>query len=270
MRAGLLVALYFAFMALLVVLSRSSAMAWLQADSDGDYPVNYARWGAVLIELVLYGMPAIIFANVFPLERFRWFRFGVPVSAKALLAAALGMIAFTFFADWAYTAILSMVSDPQLKEIQESLRKSSEWFQDMQNPGDLALMLFASALVPAVFEELFFRASLQQLLADWMKFSPQFAIWISALFFAFVHNNPVGFPVIFLAGVVLGYAFYWTGSLRINILMHFLFNATSLVESYFAQHSLVVAAWRPSGLFVAGCTAVAFVGFGLVLRFSKR
>lgn len=268
MRVWLLVALYFACSGLLMVLARSNALAWLSAGPDSGYPVDYARWAYAISGILTFAVPAVVFANVFPMERFGWFRLNVKVKPLALVFGVLAMIAFIPAANWLYTLILSSVTDPALKEYQEAVKTGSLWLEQMPGIPDLLVLLLTSALVPAVCEELFFRASLQQLFAEWLPNRVQLAPWFTAVIFSLIHFNPAAFPVIFLAGLMLGYAFHWTGSLRISILMHFLFNGISILENYAEQHSAAVAAWEPSGIFVAGCIAVTFVSFGLVMRFS--
>lgn len=268
MRVWLLVALYFACMGLLMVLARSNTFAWLSAGPDDGYPVDYSRWANALSGILVFAVPAVVFANVFPMERFGWFRLNVKIKPLALVFGVLAMIAFIPVADWLYTLILSHVTDPALKEYQEAMQKTSQWSDQMPALRDLFIMLLTSALVPAICEELFFRASLQQLFVEWMPNWSKLSPWFTAAIFSLIHFNPAAFPVIFLAGLMLGYAFLWTGSLRMTILMHFFFNGTSILENYAAQHSPAVAAWEPSGFFVAGCIAVTFVSFGLVMRFS--
>lgn len=57
------------------------------------------------------------------------------------------------------------------------------------------------------------------------------AIGISALFFALIHGNLwQGLPA-FILGVLFGYVYYKTGSIKITMLMHFTNNLISLIVS---------------------------------------
>ncbi|MBS7246623.1 MAG: CPBP family intramembrane metalloprotease [Bacteroidales bacterium] len=60
---------------------------------------------------------------------------------------------------------------------------------------------------------------------------PIWAIACSALFFAFIHLNPWQAIPAFLFGMLFGYVYYRTGSLRLTMLMHFVNNTFSLVVS---------------------------------------
>ena len=85
-----------------------------------------------------------------------------------------------------------------------------------------------------------------------------------------VHVDPAAMVPIFFAGLLLGYAFYWTGSLRTSILMHFAFNSVSIVLTYIDQHSAAAAAWEFPGWMIGLCAALTFVCFGLLKRFSPE
>ena len=244
MKVWLLVALYMACGGILQLASRSSALAWMSAGPDDGYPAFYGRIAWAIYTIVTCALPVIVFANVFPPERFAWFRIGVKVHPRIVVVGILAMISaslgFDQISDW----ISHAITDPSLKELQDLGTKDSQWVLQMPTVGDLLFCLFANAFIPALCEELFFRAGLQQLFSEWTK-KPHLSVFMSAAFFSFVHFDPAGFPVIFLAGLMLGYAFYWTGSLRAGIAMHFMFNAFSIVVSYFSQHSATVASWNP-------------------------
>ena len=106
----------------------------------------------------------------------------------------------------------------------------------MNSPLDLLANLFVVALVPAVSEELFFRASLQNILERWTR-SPWVAIILSSLAFAFLHLTIFKFMGILILGLALGTLFYITRNIWYNIFFHFLNNSLSLLVTYYASHS---------------------------------
>lgn len=269
MRLWLLFSLYFACGGVLQLIGSSQAMAWMSAGPDAGYPVNYTRLAEAIAGIVLFGIPAIVYANVFPPERFRWLRLHVPVKPIMLVLGALLMIAVIPGVDMIYEWGKTLIKDPALKTLQETVEKSSNWMTNMPGIGDLFICLLANALLPAIMEELFFRASMQQLFEAWTK-KPHMSVWLSAFLFSMLHFNVAAFPVILLAGLLLGYAFYLTGSLRMTILMHFVFNGTSLVIAYLGQHDAAVANWEPSAMIGLASLATAFVLFGLLFRFGNK
>ncbi|MCR4848774.1 MAG: CPBP family intramembrane metalloprotease [Bacteroidales bacterium] len=105
--------------------------------------------------------------------------------------------------------------------------------------------LLVIALIPAIGEELTFRGVLQQSLTR--RCNPHVAIWLSAFIFSFIHFQFYGFlPRMFL-GLILGYMFYYSGSLWISILMHFINNGTAVVVAYLDYKGLANVDWEHFG-----------------------
>ena len=88
--------------------------------------------------------------------------------------------------------------------------------------------LLVVALIPAVCEEVFFRAGIQNLLQKWIK-NPHAAIWITALVFSLAHGEIFSFMPRFVMGATLGYLYVYGGSLLPNVLAHFVNNAIVVV-----------------------------------------
>jgi hypothetical protein len=61
------------------------------------------------------------------------------------------------------------------------------------------------------------------------------SVWLSAIFFSAIHLDFFGFFPRIMLGAVLGYAFVFSKSLWIPIVLHFLNNATIVVAYYFYQ-----------------------------------
>jgi len=93
------------------------------------------------------------------------------------------------------------------------------------------ISLLVIGLLPAVFEETFFRGGVQNLLTRWFK-GPWVAIIFTAIIFSLIHLSYYGFLVRFALGMVLGFIFYYSGSLWLNILLHFLFNGIQVTALY--------------------------------------
>ena len=106
-----------------------------------------------------------------------------------------------------------------------------EDFLYMKGPTDLAINLLMMAVVPAVGEELLFRAGLQQYLGKITK-NGHLAIWITAFLFSAIHFQFYTFIPRFIMGAGLGYLFYWGGNITYPIIAHFINNATAVVMTY--------------------------------------
>jgi membrane protease YdiL (CAAX protease family) len=93
------------------------------------------------------------------------------------------------------------------------------------------LSMIIIALLPAIFEEVCFRGGLQNILTRWFK-GPWIAIILTAILFSAVHISYYGFLVRFALGVILGLIFYYSGSLWLSILCHFLYNGIQVTAMY--------------------------------------
>tara|TARA_B110000967_G_scaffold159322_1_gene164896 strand:- start:170 stop:1042 length:873 start_codon:yes stop_codon:yes gene_type:complete len=109
--------------------------------------------------------------------------------------------------------------------------KITKHFLKMNTTGDLFFNLLVMAIIPALGEELLFRGYLQQKICHWLD-KPHFAIIITAILFSAIHMQFQGFLPRFVLGIVLGYLFYWSGSLWLPIIAHFLNNAIAITFAY--------------------------------------
>lgn len=93
------------------------------------------------------------------------------------------------------------------------------------------LSMLIIGLLPAIFEEVCFRGGIQNILMRWFK-GPWIAIILTSIIFSAVHISYYGFLVRFSLGVVLGLIFYYSGSLWLSILCHFLYNGIQVTAMY--------------------------------------
>ncbi len=107
----------------------------------------------------------------------------------------------------------------------------------MPDIQSLLVTLIVVALIPAMGEELLFRGIIQNLFGQ--RYGAHVGIWIAAFIFSFIHFQFFGFfPRLFL-GALLGYVFYFTGSLWYAIAMHFANNAGAVIAYYAFQHGII-------------------------------
>ncbi|MBQ7014534.1 MAG: CPBP family intramembrane metalloprotease [Clostridia bacterium] len=94
---------------------------------------------------------------------------------------------------------------------------------DMNN---MWLSLLIVAVIPAIFEELFFRGATMSVLS---KEKTAAAIFISAALFALVHGSMYLIFSSFFAGVVFGITVYLTDSIYASMLTHFINNIMAYI-----------------------------------------
>ena len=103
-----------------------------------------------------------------------------------------------------------------------------ELFLKVNHPIDAVINVLVMAAIPAFCEELCFRGALQRIMIQICK-RPLTGILVAAFLFSFFHFQFEGFlPRMFL-GVLLGAAYWYSGSLWVPVLAHFVFNAAQVI-----------------------------------------
>lgn len=132
-----------------------------------------------------------------------------------------------------------------LKNVEEWMRDKEnqagemvEWMLTYTDPYSFSINIFMIVFLPALGEELLFRAVLIRYLRSIFK-NIHVAVWISAIIFSAFHFQFFGFlPRMFL-GLVFGYLFVWSGSIWLPILAHFINNGTVVVISWLNAKNII-------------------------------
>ena len=112
-----------------------------------------------------------------------------------------------------------LASEKQIESITESMLSSYD--------QHLPIVILTIALVPALFEEFFFRGVLQRL---FMKTKgAHTAIWMSAAAFSLIHFQFLGFIPRLVMGAMLGYITWLSGNWWYSALVHFLNNLAGVM-----------------------------------------
>ena len=125
--------------------------------------------------------------------------------------------------------------EEKLRAMEASAAVLTERFLQTDTIGGLFINIGLMALLPALSEELTFRGTLQQTLADGQKHTT--AIWVTAFIFSVIHMQFYGFIPRMLMGAMFGYMFVWTGGLWIPIVMHFVNNSLAVLFYFFLGQS---------------------------------
>lgn len=126
------------------------------------------------------------------------------------------------------TIATSFVAEP----IMPLLPQMPEWFEEIMTGltgGNLLLSFISVSIFAPLFEEWLCRGVVLRGLLSHTR--PASAIAVSAVFFAVLHMNPWQAVPAFLLGLVFGYVYYKTGSLKLTMLMHFTNNTMALIFS---------------------------------------
>lgn len=153
--------------------------------------------------------------------------------------------------------------------MQELLPSLPDWVGEqnmlglMQHPVGLLVV----AVVGPICEELLFRGGVQRSFLH--TFSPTKAIVFSSLLFSFVHLNPAQLPVAFILGLLLGFSYWWSGSLIAPIAIHIINNSVACMLTLLSRDddSLVHFIGGPTN---AGIAAVVSLFFLVILLLAVQ
>ena len=206
------------------------------------------------------------------------------------LAGVVAMLLMVPLIDWLTvwndSWDLGVVGD-KLRSLQEMTEGILQQLFDTASVGGLLANLLVVALVPAVCEEVFFRAGVQNLLQRWFAgrdgdgaarpWATHAAIWVTALIFSLVHGELFAFMPRFVMGALLGYLYVYGGSIVVNSLAHFANNATVVVLYWLSMRGVVdldpEAPLQLDWLLTVCCTLAAlgvlYVSLGKKMKISS-
>jgi membrane protease YdiL (CAAX protease family) len=222
-----------------------------------------------LTSLGVFVLPALVFLKL------RNKRVVSQAGSFGVFAAALSMIIMILQAPLIdFTAALNQRLDVSgfLPGLQQWMINSeteakllTDSFLNMHSGSDLVLALVVMALIPALGEELLFRAGIQSLLFQAFR-NKHVAIWLTAFLFSFIHFQFFGFLPRFLLGALLGYLFTEGGSVVYSIVAHFTNNALAVLSAFPAFAGMQAPHWFSDFPAAAVSLAVAVAGVFLLRR----
>ena len=235
------------WLAIMAVLTLIAMGAWMLLSGNSQSTVSL-KWLQFVQTVATFLIPPVLCAWLWDADRrpFAWLKMDKRVDGSLFALAVAIMIcavpAINLLADLNSRITLpeSMAAwEAKMKSMEAAAAALTERFLQVDNLGGLIINLGLMALLPALSEELSFRGTLQQLIAN----SPQLrakshtAIWITAIIFSAIHMQFYGFIPRMLMGAMFGYVFVWTGSLWVPIVMHFTNNALAVIVYYIVANS---------------------------------
>ncbi len=189
--------------------------------------------------IVFVGTPCVFFyLTAKPQCSFReYFKLNKKNDSILYILAFVALLSITPIVN--YTTLINeqMTLPDCLKEIEDLLKKMEDLAKEMtlellktDSRLTFIINLIVIAVAPAIGEELMFRGALQKTLHE--KFSPFWAIVITSILFSALHFQFYGFVPRFLLSVFLGMLYYFSGSIKLNMLVHFTNNALAVFVFY--------------------------------------
>lgn len=121
-----------------------------------------------------------------------------------------------------------------MRMTEENARRSVETLLGGSTVGDLVVSIFLIGILAGLSEEIYFRGTMQRLLAS-EKLNAHSAIWITAIIFSIFHFQFFGFFPRLILGAFFGYLLYWSGSLWLPVAVHALNNTIVVVTSWYTK-----------------------------------
>ena len=185
----------------------------------------------------MFFLPAYFTALICYRNPSKFIGFNTLINYKQILII-LGILLLTFPLSGVLAEATKMIPIPKAWEIKFKAMEAAREAQEaaLININSFSKYIFSMVIIgllPAIFEEVCFRGGLQNILTRWFK-GPWAAIIITSIIFSAVHVSYYGFLVRFALGIVLGLIFYYSGSLWLSILFHFLYNGLQVTALYVA------------------------------------
>ena len=199
----------------------------LSQDLSNQVAVNYLKLLQLFSAVGLFVTPTLLYAYFTDFDYKLLFNF----KRQSAFLVIVIMMLITPFIGWLLEMNMSIPFPDWILRLGNDSEKIVASFLKMNHLGDLLFNLLVIAIAPAIGEELLFRGYLQQSFSKWLS-NPHVAIIVTAVLFSAIHLHFQGFLPRFILGVLLGYLFYWSGSLWLPILAHFANNAQAVIFSY--------------------------------------
>lgn len=226
----------------------------------------------------LFVLPPLLFCFIFRLSILNFFKLKELRTIQLLPVLFLLFVLFlpilNFTVEWNKLLELpSWLSDLEnwMRNAEDSAKIKTDALLRMNSYTDLLVNILLIGLLPALGEELAFRGVVQQTLIG-KSSSPHWGIWGAAFLFSFIHFQFFGFLPRLLLGAFFGYLFFWSKSLWLPILGHFINNAGAvLISFYFKENGIEekieqVGATQDTNYFAL----ISLAFFGGLLYYFKR
>lgn len=231
--------------------------------------------GMLLVQFfAFFLMPSLVFAFLADPRPLYFAGFRKPDKIRFLYLGVLTIFCAYFMVAWLGMLNEQLVQHFLGKGAQDWITKGESDVDNtlknvltMKNPGELLSAIFLVGALAAVGEELFFRGILQRILIQVFR-KPWLGILLTAAVFSAVHGQFMGFLPRWILGIILGYLYWYSGSIYTSMLGHFVFNSVQIILIYYRMMEMNQATNVALGsLTVIGLVAiVAVIGLFYYMR----
>lgn len=212
----------------------------LSMQSDMSNPAYYGAFMVIqgVTTFFLFFLPVIFFAMICYRSVWKFTGSRTSTSYKQLLWV-VAILILVFPVGGALAELNRMIPIPKdwaakFQSWEDDRKLQEAVFININSFSKYLLSMLIIAILPAIFEEFFFRAGLQNIFTRWFG-GPAAAIILTSVIFSLVHMSYYGFLVRFGLGIVLGIVFYASSSIWLSVFLHFLFNGLQVTAMYIMQ-----------------------------------
>jgi len=200
--------------------------------------INLLKFLQSMYSIGLFAFPPILVALFFSGKIWHYLKLNIaPNILLVILSTMIVIVAFPFI-----NFLLELnenihlpeslkVFEETMKQLEGEAQRTTEAFLSTNSFSVYLVNILVLAVIPAFGEEFLFRGVFQRLFHEWFK-NIHIAIWFSAFLFSAMHMQFYGLIPRMVLGAFLGYLFYWSGSLWLPIIAHFLNNAFAVTAFY--------------------------------------
>ena len=197
------------------------------------------KWIQVIGLVLTMGLPAFLFAYLAYPKPTEYLGLSTSKQPLLLVLGSIMLVSALPLSAWLEIQGQLVPVNAEMKALTDKYAALSTLMLEGNQWSDLLFNVFVIAITPAILEELFFRACLQQILLRWFKNKPLMPILITGFIFSLMHFEASGFFSRFFLGALLGLAYYLSGSLWVSIAMHFLNNAVAVVGYFLYKNHYI-------------------------------
>ncbi|MGN6437760.1 MAG: lysostaphin resistance A-like protein [Agriterribacter sp.] len=217
------------------LLMGTGGIATLATDMLKPENVNAVRVIQVVTTFAAFFLPAYFTALILNRKPLKLLGFNSNFDVKqALLALAIMFLGAVTAG--ALGQLNEMIPIPDalaalFKNLEEQYAAQVEAITNMKTFGDYLVSLIMIALLPAIFEETFFRGGMQNILNRSID-NHWVAIILTSIIFSVIHFSYYGFLARVCLGIVLGLIYYYSQNLWLSIFAHCFNNAIAVTQMY--------------------------------------
>jgi uncharacterized protein len=236
---------------------------------------DLSRWLQFISTFFFMAIPSFVFARIMNNKPLEFIGFNSAISGKQVFLI-IAVMFMALFVSEALSKVNEMIplssgSEKYFRSLEDEYNKEVLAVANMKTLQDYLLSLFIIAFLPAIFEEMLFRGTLQPIMITLTRnaFS---GILLTSIFFSAIHLSYYGFLPRIALGLIIGYVFYYSKNLWLSSLTHFLYNAYGVTQMYMLskQGMLTPEAMNDDGVSVYYGLLAAVALYAIFIFFKRE